>query len=494
MRTVLARIQQFFRAPVLPPEARRTYRLHLTYALLDAAAGGILMNALLVATKAFGAADWQLPLRQLYSGVGMIGALYLGSWMAGRRKMPFVFIPGLMAAICVLTMPQVVNRPFFFLSLLGISAMFEILTRPAVTAIVRVNYPAESRGQATGEVRKWASLSFVTFSLASAYVLHRAGTHQEGTSGLFGFPPPWLMQWIAGHVVHLLMLLAGVLSLAAFLVFRQIRADKDIERERRDLRPEIGKSFLDAFRVITGDLRYCRYLLACFVDGFFQMLYFPLLWSFFSGELQFGYVGSTALMHAIPALVAFAMTGVVGGVIDRCNPWLSWGGIRLVWGLDALLLAATPFYAQYFPPALIVLPLLGRVLRGSVQGGWWIMWWQIGVTHFAPPGEDTSRYMGIMAFLNGAVRMGASVAGMTLAALSVPTGALLIVGGLGVIASGLYSLRQWRLEWGDRKLATVANFEAAHRRGHATAGYPPGHVDGEGTLGGGHGQSFDNMI
>ena len=41
------------------------------------------------------------------------------------------------------------------------------------------------------------------------------------------------------------------------------------------------------------------------------------------------------------------------------------------------------------------------MLRGSVQGGWWVLWWQIGVTHFAPPGQDTSRYMGIMVFLNG---------------------------------------------------------------------------------------------
>ncbi|MFW6170430.1 MAG: hypothetical protein ACODAD_08070, partial [Planctomycetota bacterium] len=126
--------------------------------------------------------------------------------------------------------------------------------------------------------------------------------------------------------------------------------------------------------------------------------------------------------------------------------------------------------------------------------GWWIMWWQIGVTHFAPPGKDTSRYMGIMAFLNGGVRMGASVAGMTLAAMSVPTGTLLIVGGLGVIASSLYSLLQWRSERGERKLATVANFEAAHRGEYPPASYPPGHVNGEGSLGGGHDQHFNDAF
>ena len=69
-----------------------------------------------------------------------------------------------------------------------------------------------------------------------------------------------------------------------------------------------------------------------------------------------------------------------------------------------------------------VLPLLGRVLRGSVQGGWWVLWWQIGVTHFAPPGEDTSRYMGIMVFLNGASQIAASLAGMALTAAVGPAG------------------------------------------------------------------------
>jgi len=97
--------------------------------------------------------------------------------------------------------------------------------------------------------------------------------------------------------------------------------------------------------------------------------------------------------------------------------------------------------------------------RGGVQGGWWIMWWQIGVTHFAPPGEDTSRYMGIMVFLNGTIRLGASAAGMVLAAMAVPPTTLLVVGGLGVIASGLYSLGQAGRERREKRPETMTEFE-----------------------------------
>ncbi len=48
-----------FGGPDSPRNARRMFRLHLAYALLDAAAGGILLNAPRVAIKALQAANWQ---------------------------------------------------------------------------------------------------------------------------------------------------------------------------------------------------------------------------------------------------------------------------------------------------------------------------------------------------------------------------------------------------------------------------------------------------
>jgi hypothetical protein len=247
--------------------------------------------------------------------------------------------------------------------------------------------------------------------------------------------------------------------LASFLCFRRIRVDEDPVALRRDLRPEVAKSLREAIAVAVGDRRFRRYLIGCVPAGFFSMLYFPLLWSFFDGELGFGYVECSGLMHAIPAGVAFVMTGAVGWMCDRKNPWVAWGWIRLVWGLDALLLAAAPEYALLFAPALFVLPVLGRVLRGGVQGAWWIMWWQLGVTHFAPPGADTSRYMGVMVFLDGTLRLAASAAGMALVFYGVPPGALIIIGGLGVMLSGLYSLWMASVERREQRPETMSEFE-----------------------------------
>lgn len=466
--TRLTCAQNFFRGPCLAGNAARTFRFHTAYALFDAAAGGILLNAPLIAIKSFQAANWHLPLRELYSGIGVIVALYLGSRMASRPKMPFVFVPGVMAGICSMAMATATDSAFWFLTLLGVGAMFEVVTRPAITAVLRANYPVEYRGHATGEVRKWSSLCFLASSIASAVVLHLAAEHLKITGN--GAPAGWrnqLLHWSAGHIAPILMILAGSLSLASFVCFRQIHVNEKLCIRPRDEEPGIGQTFREAFAVVARDGRYRRYLFGCFLDGFFQMLYLPLIWVFLSRDLGFGYVGSSALMHALPSLAAFFATGLLGRVLDRTNLWVSWAGVRFMWGLDAILLATTPLLAAIWPPAILLVPLIGRLVRGSVQGGWWILWWQIGVTYFAPPGEETSRYMGIMVILNGAVRLSAAAAGMVLAAMAVSPQTLLMIGGCGVIVSGVYSLYQAAWERKLHQPETLTEFERQF------AGYQP---------------------
>ncbi len=451
---------RFLRGPELSGNAARTFRLHVIYALFDAAAGGILLNAPLIAIKSFQAANWHLPLREFYSGIGMIAALYLGSRMASRPKMPFIFIPGVVAGTCCLTMALASGNAFWFLTLAGVGAMFEVVTRPAVTAVLRANYPVQRRGHATGEVRKWSSLCFLASSIASATVLHLAANYlaapDQGAMAGWGNQA---LRWSAGHVAQILMVLAGLLSLTGFACFRLIHVDESLVPQDDVGTPQLRNSFREALSVLVRDVRYRRYLIGCFLDGFFQMLYFPLIWAFLSRNLGFGYIGCSTLMHALPALAAFVATGALGRLFDRTNPWISWACVRFAWGLDALLLAATPLVALFFPPALFVLPIAGRVLRGTVQGGQWILWWQIGVTHFAPPGENTSRYMGIMVFLNGTIRLSASAAGMTLAAMAVSPQTLLVLGGIGVILSGVYSLYQAQWDRKQHQPETIAEFE-----------------------------------
>lgn len=424
----------------LPVATRRTFYFHLAYAMFDAAAGGILLNAPMVALKMMSAPNWQLPLRELFVGLGMLATLYLGSWMAPRHKMPFVVVPGLIGATFVLLMPFSMGGPFWFLMFFSVSAMFEITTRPAITAVLRTNYPPTHRGALTGMVRKWSSLSFLCSTLCSALLLQKLPT-----SG----------------VVQSLMVTAALLSVSAYLCFRQIRVDEVIVAPQSLSRLRYLLPLVESALIVIFDARYRRYLAACFIDGFFGMLYVPLIASLLN-KLGYGYLGAAAMIHILPSLAAFVVTGWLGHWLDRWNPWRSWAWIRFAWGIDALLLAATPLCAFYNPYAALLLPLAGRLLRGVTQGVQWTMWWQIGVTHFAPPGADTSRYMGIMVFLNGATRLSASAIAIALTAWRVEPTTLMLIGGLGIIAVGAFSLGQARLEE-QFHLDTIADFEARFR-------------------------------
>ncbi len=216
----------------------------------------------------------------------------------------------------------------------------------------------------------------------------------------------------------------------------------------------------DVIGVVAGNVRFRRCLIGCFAENFCGMLYYALMWIFLSTTLGFSYVGCAALMHAFPAAVAFVGTGPLGRQIDRSNPWTCWGWIRCVLGLDAILVAFSPLAECFVAPMGRILPLLGRTLRGSVQGGCWILWWQIGVTQFAPPGEDTSRYTGVMVFTHGTSRLLASLTAMALVAHSAQPCDLMVIGGIGVILSGVYSLWQAVRERKERQPQTIAEFEA----------------------------------
>jgi hypothetical protein len=330
--------------PELTGNAQRTFRFHLAYALLDATAGGILMNAPIVAIKAFEAANWHLPLREFYAAVGMLATLYLASRMATRPKMPYVFLPGILAGVTTLTMALATGSAFWFLTLLGVGAMFEVLTRPAVTAILRLNYPVEHRGHATGRIRGWSSLAFVVSSVASALLLRWASESAEAAGGGTSVMSGWLAAWSAEHMAQLLMV-SGDVQPRQLFVLPADPSGRAFPGETPRQRVRIGQGIRDALSLIlVRNGRFRRYLFSCFLDGFCQSLYLPLIWIFLSRDLGYGYLGSCRSDARDPRVGRIRRHGHAREMFDRVCPWISWAGVRFAWGIDAMLLAATPFY------------------------------------------------------------------------------------------------------------------------------------------------------
>ncbi len=56
----------------------------------------------------------------------------------------------------------------FLFHLLGIFNLLDSATRPATAVIIRLNYPAESRGWVTGRLQQWSAGTFLLAGLATA--------------------------------------------------------------------------------------------------------------------------------------------------------------------------------------------------------------------------------------------------------------------------------------------------------------------------------------
>jgi hypothetical protein len=434
------RILDFFAGPSLPASCRDTYVRHLVYALLDAAAAGILANAPLMALKGMGSPPWQMALQMAISSIGMFFTLYWGGYMANRNKMPFVVGPGLAFVACSVGM-AVTCGALPFLVLAGMGALFETLARPAIVAVIREKYPAAHRGAATGRIRTWCSLVFLLSGIASAWSLDRTSATP--------------LQMIRSQ-----MLLAAALSAAGFLVFRTIRLDDvgngDGSRHAQPIR--------EALRIARTDSRFARYLLIGGLYSLGGMVFASFLHVLFSNRLKCGYLASTIFLHVQPGILAFAATGWIGGRIDRSNPWAAWRWIRLGWGLDPVLLAAAPGLAVFSPSGALALVFIARTFRGLVMGGSWLLWWQVGVCHFARPGADTTRYQGMALFMNGIARLiGPTIGALLLHSASIEV--VLLAGGGIVLLSSWLSSRELAKEERHTELSTIEHFERQFENG-----------------------------
>jgi hypothetical protein len=421
----------------LPQECLPTYRRHLVYSLLNSAAAGILANAPMMALKALGSPSWQMALQMTISSIGMFLVLYLGGVMAERRKMPFVVVPGLVCAGTCFAM-ALTRNPLGFLILFGLGTLFENIASPATTAIIRSNYPATHRGAATGSIRGWCSVAFLVACVVSAWLMDHAPLGAE-------------------HMMQAQLALSGVLWAVAIAVFATIRVAVDTHSP--PVRKEASENPLrEAWRICQRDDRFRRYLGIGLLYSFGGMIFASFIPVLATHELQCNYLAATLLVHGIPGVVAFCSTGVLGRWIDRTNPWQSWRWIRLGWGLDPLLLAATPVVMALSPALALGLASMARVIRGVVMGGSWILWWQVGVNHFAPLGGDTTRYQGMVLFINGFARL----LGPLVGAWVLLTGRIegvFVLGGLVVLLSALLSSRELSSERKDPRLATMARFE-----------------------------------
>jgi hypothetical protein len=379
------------------------------------------------------AANWHLALPTGLSGFGLLLSLVLGLWMARRPKMPFVLIPGLLSGATCLGMIAV-PQSFGFLFLLGLSTLFDTITRPAITAIIRANYPVETRGLVTGQLRQWGAAVFLVATAA--------------TAGLLDLDSRW-------PVIQAILATAAVLQLCGYLAFSLIR----VQHERADLVDDDAEESLLAFAQSTAatlrqDSRFLWYLGGCFLYGVSALTYDPVVRAYFSTEFGLNYLWCAVLIDVLPSICSVITVRRLGAWFDRTNPLVAWTFIRIAWGLDPLLLAIAPSW----PAGSLAIVLAARISRGSVMNGSWILGWQLATNYFARRRELTSVYMGCYLTVTGAQRLVGPLLGALLVGLVSRRG-VLFIGGFFVMVSAFHAWRQAESERIDGRSPTFAEKE-----------------------------------
>jgi MFS family permease len=397
----------------------------------------MLANGPTIGIKALSAADWQLALPTSLSGIGLFLTLALGLWMARRPKLPFALVPGFASCAACLGMALAPN-PLAFLVLLGLVNLLDSISRPAIAVIIRLNYPAESRGWVTGRLRRWSAGTFLLAGLATGWILDQVGT------------------W---PVIQAVLATAAALQMLAYLAFSRIRVrpepQSDADADAVAFPRDGWSSLVAALAAVWGDPRFLRYLLGSVIFQLGNELYNPIVRPFLSTELHFNYTQCVFIADVLPSTFSLVTTPRLGAWLDRTNPLIAWSLIRLGWGIDPLLLALSPFW----PAGAMPIAATARLIRGGVMNGSYILWWELGGNYFATRRELTSVYVGASFSVNGVQRMVGPPLGAYLGSVR-SRHTVLIVGGLMVLLAAYLARRQAEDEKVDGRYPTFADKEA----------------------------------
>ncbi|MBN1809506.1 MAG: MFS transporter [Planctomycetes bacterium] len=348
----------------IPLTARPTYYHNIRSALLTGLGFGMYRMADVVAKKAFGAPDWHVALIAAAPVAGSALCLLWGRLTAGRHKMPLVFATNIAGRVLLLA-AGAAKTALSFTLLVSAAPFIWQAGQPAVTSIMRTNYPAEHRGRITGTLQAWSLLAASAAAFGSGLLL-------DANPGFY----------------RMIFPVAGLLGILGFLRFARIRV-----RGEQHLEEEAHAAGRKGLAAPLRDRRFMTFMGWFFVAGSANLLTIPVLTIYMNDELKATYWQFSLAVVVIPQIVTFLVLPWCGKVLDRNNPLLLRSISHLAFGLA--------FFGMYVSALSGSLNMMyGAGVLYGISLGMSTIIWSIGVMYFAPKNE-VATYMGVHMALTG---------------------------------------------------------------------------------------------
>jgi hypothetical protein len=372
-----------------PAVVRTQFRADLA---LSAGTGLLMMlmfSASDIARQALGASDAQVALLHSAPHIGLLCTLFVGAWMRGRPKRPFVILP---AALALAALALVGFAPDANWFVAGVMVAFSVnaLSVPARTALYGRNYPPATRGQLVARLRLVVSAARLLLGgLAAAWVLAEADAYR------YVFP------------------LAGGFGLVLLWPYRRVPDAPDPHAG-----PALGVwgNLRNASTLLGRDRPFARFMGLWFLFGLSNLMTMPLMVLLLADvaaplDQAEGLSQAFLLRNVVPPLLWLGTLSLWGRTLDHGGPTVVRGRVNLVWALCPIIWALWPMAmrrgwtgieAEGATLAAITIGGLyvAQVFQGLAQSGGQLVW-QLAAVSYARESEDVSAYMSVHTTLTG---------------------------------------------------------------------------------------------
>ncbi len=390
----------------LPAAARATFRGDVLFAASTGILYGMLYSADGFDKTLLHASDREIFLISMSQSVGLLLSLFVGAWVEGRRKVPFVVAPEAVARGSLLAIAFATTSPTFT-ALVCLAFALDGVTEPAKIALYRRNYPDSARGAIVGRVRAVRGLAWLATAGIAALVVRAR---------------PEAYRWLYPA--------AGLLGMLGCLAFSRI-PESHLSLEKP---PLLRATLRKAVGLLAHDRGFAGFMALWFVFGFSQLMTRPLIVILLASVVEPLGKGPAAfhaavLLSVVPQVIWIATSTLWGGVLDRHGPVRMRGSLNIVWAVSPFLWAFAPVLPVFY---------VAQCFQGIAQGGTQLVW-ALGVLPYAKKPEDAPLYMGVHATLTGIRGILAPLAAAGLAYAIGTPGTLAIAGSLMAL-SGVATL------------------------------------------------------